>query len=121
MMSFEGRRIYLACGITDMRKSINGLSAVVQYSFKKDPTEESIFVFCNRSRDRLKILEWDGNGYWLHMKRLIDCHFKWPQDGESKTMSLNNEELCYLLSGPGLERKLARKEIRKQQGRAVKP
>jgi len=64
MLSFEGRRIYLACGITDGRKSINGLANTVKYSFQKDPTEESIFVFCNKKRDRLKILEYDGSGYW---------------------------------------------------------
>ncbi|GHU71720.1 transposase [Clostridia bacterium] len=114
MISFEGRRIYLACGITDGRKSINGLSAMVRYSFQKEPTEESIFVFCNRDRDRLKILEYDGNGYWLYLKRLDECRFQWPDDDVNKTMTLTNEELYHLLSVPGLTKKLKHRGRKKQ-------
>ena len=57
MLSFEGKEIYLACGATDMRKSINGLMTMVESSFDLDPFEENIYVFCNRNRDRIKILE----------------------------------------------------------------
>ena len=57
MISFSGKPCYLACGATDMRKSINGLAAIVEGSFKLDPFGGLLFVFCNRSRDRLKILE----------------------------------------------------------------
>ena len=64
-----------------MRKSINGLAAIVEGSFKLDPFGGSLFVFCNRSRDRLKILEWDGDGFWLYFKRLEKGHFKWPVEG----------------------------------------
>ena len=51
-----------------MRKSINGLAAIVESSFKMKPYEESVYVFCNRARDRIKILEWDGDGYWLYQE-----------------------------------------------------
>ena len=111
MIKIQGKNIYLACGHTDMRKSINGLSVLVQLSFKLDPFGNSLFVFCNRARDRLKILEWSGDGFWLHMKRLERGHFKWPQAGTDKTMQLNEEELLYLLGGPGLEQKFQRKEV----------
>jgi hypothetical protein len=57
MLRFGGKAVYLACGHTDMRKSINGLAAIVEGSFELDPFAESLFVFCNRSRDRIKILE----------------------------------------------------------------
>ena len=57
MMRFQGKKIYLACGSTDMRKAINGLAAMVEYSFQLDPFTEALFIFCNGSRDRLKILE----------------------------------------------------------------
>ena len=53
-----------------MRKSINGLSFLVQNSFELDPFEKALFVFCNKQRNRLKILTWDDNGFWLHLKRL---------------------------------------------------
>lgn len=67
----DGKRIYLACGATDLRKSIDALSAIARESFHLDPYSDTIFVFCNRNRDIVKILEWDGDGFWLHMK--ADC------------------------------------------------
>jgi transposase len=111
MLKLDGRKIYLACGRTDMRKAINGLAAVIGSSFKADPCGEALFVFCNRSRDRLKILEWDGDGFWLHFKRLEKGHFKWPSAGEEVTMALTGEELEHLLGGTKVERKLLREEI----------
>jgi len=110
MLNFRGKRIYLACGATDMRKQINGLSVIVQASFQLDPFDAAIFVFCNRARDRLKILEFDGDGYWLYLKRLESGRFKWPDDQGSKTMNLSDEELHHLLGSPGLEQKLRRKK-----------
>ena len=87
-----------------------------------------MFVFCNRKRDRLKILEWDGDvtrqrgsenlvhwtrlAHWLFFKRLERGHFRWPQtDGEAKSMSLTAEELSCLINGARLEKKLKRTEV----------
>jgi transposase len=106
MMQWSGKKVYLACGSTDMRKAINGLSVIVESSFKLDPFGEALFVFCNRSRDRLKILEWDGDGFWLHLKRLENGRFRWPDSRESGgTMELSEEELGHLLGGPKLQQK----------------
>lgn len=112
MLNIRDRRIYLACGYTDMRKSINGLAAIVEGSFRLDPFDMALFVFCNRNRDRLKILEWDGDGFWLHFKRLEKGHFKWPLAGEEQTMMLTSEEMEYLLGSPRLTQKLKRQEIK---------
>ncbi len=111
MLSFEGKTVYLACGHTDMRKSINGLSAIVEGSFKLDPFGDALFVFCNRKRDRVKILEWDADGFWLYFKRLEKGHFRWPQAGEDATMKLSDEELRILLDGARVELKLRRNEV----------
>ena len=111
MMNLSGKRVYLACGHTDMRKSINGLAAIVEGSFGHDPFDGALFVFCNRRRDRVKILEWDVDGFWLHFKRLEKGHFKWPAPGDEATMSLTGEELMYLLSGTRVELKLKRNEV----------
>jgi len=117
MINISGKSCYLACGATDMRKSINGLAAIVEGSFKLDPFGGSLFVFCNRNRDRLKILEWDGDGFWLHFKRLEKGHFRWPGEGDTKTMDLSGEELDILLGGSKVELKLRRNEV--TQRRAI--
>jgi len=111
MLKLEGRRVYLACGHTDMRRAINGLTAIVQDSFSLDPFDGALFVFCNRKRDRIKIIEWDGDGFWLHFKRLEKGHFRWPAFGEEDTMPLTGEELSYLLGGTRVELKLKRDEV----------
>ena len=111
MISISGKLCYLACGATDMRKSINGLAAIVEGSFHLDPFEGALFVFCNRNRDRLKILEWDGDGFWLNFKRLERGHFRWPVEGETRTMNLTGEELGILLGGSKVELKLRRREF----------
>ena len=110
-MKFQGKKIYLACGRTDMRKAINGLTAMVEHSFKRDAFGETLFVFCNGSRDRLKILEWDGDGFWLHLKRLERGHFKWPAAAVGATMELTPEELDNLLGSTKLTRKLLRDDV----------
>ena len=115
MLSFTNKRVYLACGHTDMRKAINGLAAIVESSFKLDPFSAAVFVFCNRNRDRVKILEWDGDGFWLYFKRLEKGRFRWPKatDGEAAaTMILDSNELAHLLGSPRVIQKLLRNEVR---------
>ena len=111
MLNFMGKAVYLACGRTDMRKSINGLSAIVESSFNLNPFDGALFVFCNRNRDRLKILYWDGDGFWLYFKRLEKGRFRWPAASEEATMTLTGEELAILLGGARVELKLKRNEV----------
>lgn len=70
--------MHLACDSTDMRKSIDGLAALVAQQFELDLFSQSLFVFCNRQRDKLKILYWNHNGFWLYYRRLERGHFRWP-------------------------------------------
>ena len=111
MLNLKDQRVYLACGGTDMRKSINGLMTIVESGFSLDPFDGALFVFCNKNRDRLKILEWDGDGFWLHFKRLEKGHFRWPTAGDEATMTLSGEELNFLLGGAKVELKLRRNEV----------
>ena len=93
MLTLSDKEIYLACGPTDMRKQINGLAAIVQSSFGLDPCADALFVFCNRNRDRLKILEWDSDGFWLYFKRLEKGRFRWPSAAaDEATMTFSREE-----------------------------
>ena len=111
MLRLENKRVFLACGKTDMRKQINGLAAIIEGSFNLDPFDGALFVFCNGNRDRVKILEFDGDGFWLHFKRLEKGRFKWPVPGDEATMVLTGEELAYLLGGTRVELKLKRNEV----------
>jgi transposase len=91
-------RIYLAKGATDLRKSINTLAALVQASFEMDPYDKSMYVFCNKTRTRLKILQYDKNGFWLFYKALDTGKFAWPKETDG-LMELNEEELSWLAHG----------------------
>jgi transposase len=100
----DGVSVYLACGSTDLRKSIDGLAALVTYSFKLDLFSNSLFVFCNAGRDKLKILYWDHNGFWLLYRRLERGRFKWPKhSGDQITQSISRRQLQWLLDGLKLE------------------
>jgi transposase len=103
-------RVYLACGPTDMRKSIDGLAALVQVRFELDPFSSSWFVFCNKGRDKLKILRWDNNGYWLYYRRLEKGRFKWPASAASLSSDANlcvvsRRQLQWLLDGLKLQQR----------------
>ncbi len=99
-------QVYLVTGSTDMRKSINGLSIIVSESLSLDPLSQAWFVFCNRQRDKLKILFWDTNGFWLYYRRLEQGRFKWPKYGSEPTaMSIEQRQLQWLLSGLPVENK----------------
>ena len=78
-----GTTVYLACGVTDLRKSYNGLAAIIKLKFHLDPYSRCMFAFCNRRRTSIKILQWDGSGFWILMKRLDRNAFHWLCDGLS--------------------------------------
>jgi transposase len=111
MLSFGGKAVYLCCGHTDMRKSINGLMILIKNSFVMDPFSEAVYVFCNRARNRIKILEWDEDGFWLYFKRLERGRFRWPNEDSDRTMVLSGEELACLIGSAKLEKKLKRNEV----------
>ena len=91
-------RVYIAPGPTDMRKAIDGLAAVTQQIFERDPLSGHLFVFCNRRRDRIKILYWESSGYWLLHKRLERGTFSWPQRTKD-AVEMTATELAALLGG----------------------
>lgn len=103
--------MYLACGHTDMRKSIDGLAAIVNFTFKLDVFADSLFVFCNRSRNKLKILYWDTNGFWLYYRRLERGRFQWPDAGEDGPVSISRRQLDWLLAGLSVEQINAHREV----------
>lgn len=91
-------RVYIALGATDMRKSINGLSLLVEDQFGLDLFSGSLFAFCNRRRDLVKILYWQENGFCVWLKRLEEDIFRWPES-EKEVLEVNQVALEWLLHG----------------------
>lgn len=96
-------RVYLACGSTDLRKSIDGLAVLIKEGFALDPFSPCLFVFCNRQRDKLKILQWEHNGFWLHYRRLERGKFQWPAETGCAPVKVSRRELRWLLDGLALK------------------
>jgi len=92
-------RIYLARGVTDLRKSFNGLYACVTQVMGRDPLSGHLFVFCNRRRTRIKIFYWDGSGFWVCGKRLERGRYSWPA-----VESVNAQQLTMLVGGIDLKK-----------------
>ena len=126
MIRFElARKVYLHREAVDFRKSINGLAALVEQGLALDPFAAALYVFRNQRRDRIKILGWERNGYWLCMKRLEADRFIWPrqpvqqmrqptqqqpmaqpqraQPQETDVIEMTVEQLHWLLAGVDVE------------------
>lgn len=98
------RDIYIACGYTDMRKSIDGLATVVQQQFRIDPFTPTLFLFCGKRRDRIKVLLWEGDGFVLLYKRLENGSFRWPHN-ETEVKPISWQQFRWLMEGLELEQK----------------
>jgi transposase len=99
-------RVFFCREPVDFRKAHDGLVAIVRSHFAADPLDGSLFVFLNRRRDRIKLLQWDGNGLWMHYKRLEAGTFRALDQGPSITRA----ELSMLLEG--IEVKMGKLERR---------
>jgi transposase len=91
-------RIWIAAGVTDLRRGFGGLSALVQTALEQDPYAGHVFVFRGRRGDLIKLLWWDGDGLCLFAKRLERGRFLWPKAEDGK-VSLTRAQLSMLLEG----------------------
>jgi transposase len=96
---FQIQSIYLYRQPVDMRKGMDGLSALVSAELGLDPMAPSLFVFTNRGRDKIKLLLWERNGFWVFYKRLVQQKFHWPDWFESDQLALSQEQIDLLLQG----------------------
>lgn len=103
-------KIYLACGSTDLRKAVDGLAAIISQQFMLDPFSNSIFLFCNKNKDKLKVLIWDTNGFILLYKRLEQGKFQWPKSAEEARL-ISTQELRWLLEGLAIEQPKAHRKV----------
>ena len=93
-----GTEIWIAAGVTDLRRGFDGLSAIVQTILEQNPFSGHVFVFRGRRGDLVKVLWWDGDGLCLFAKRLERGRFVWPK-AENGTVSLTRAQLSMLLEG----------------------
>lgn len=109
-----GMPVYLHREPVDFRLAIRGLSLKVEQELQLDPFGESLFVFVNRQRNRIKILYWERNGFCLWYKRLEQERFKWPEPSGSEIVPLSVQELNWLLDGFDLWRNQPHKILKYQ-------
>jgi transposase len=113
-MAEGASHIYLACGTTDFRKQIQGLTALVSLQFHLDPFQEShVFIFCNKKKDAIKVLRYDRNGFVLAAKKRLDgMKFQWPRTPE-EVREITYQQVEWLLQGLEIEQKKAHHPVKK--------
>jgi len=95
-------KIYLVTGRTDMRKSIDGLMAIVRDTYEMDPFANALYLFCGRKADRIKALHFDQTGFVLLYKRLDNGRFQWPRN-PAEVRILTRQQYRWLLEGLSIE------------------
>jgi len=95
--------VYIACGYTDLRYGIDGLSTLVKNKFELDPFQvNTLFLFCGRKKDRLKGLLWEGDGFLLLYKRLEAGKFRWPRTFD-EVRKMTPQQYRWLMEGLTIE------------------
>jgi transposase len=104
MLNFNGTaKVYVALAPCDMRKSFNGLSEIARNIIKVDPASGAAFLFTNKRRNLIKILYFDGTGYWCVAKRLERGTFSWPSDIEGNRQKLILKPTALTMLADGID------------------
>lgn len=109
-LHISAEHVFIACGYTDMRKSIDGLSAIIAQQFQMDPFQPSLFLFCGRRRDRFKALLWQGDGFLLLYKRFEKGRLQWPRTPD-EVRELTPQQYRWLMEGLSVEQPRAVQKI----------
>ena len=93
---YHGNAGYIVCGRTDMRRSIDGLMAIIRDTYQMDPYANALYLFCGRKKNTLKALHFDKDGFILYIKRLDNARFQWPRTA-SEIRPLTRQEFRWLI------------------------
>ena len=105
------KRIYIACGYTDLRNGIDGLARVITEEFSLDPFQkDTLFLFCGRRADRIKGLLWEGDGFLLLYKRLEGGKYQWPRSIR-EVREMTPQQYRWLMEGLPSHQKKAVKTV----------
>ena len=114
MLNLTGQQRYFIYGsATDMRKGFNGLSGLVREHFNSSLLSGDVFIFVNKRRDRIKLLQWDHSGFVIYYKQLEKGTFERPQMTSNRSMELSRAQLVMLLDGIEIKQLKRRKRYRK--------
>ena len=102
--------VFILCGFTDMRMSIDGLAATVAQAFKLDPCARNLYLFCGRRSDRIKCLLWEGDGFLLLYKKFETGRLQWPRK-EPEARLITPQQLRWLLEGLSIEQPRALRRV----------
>ena len=102
----EIKNIYVSKQFCDMRKQIDGLALIVTSQFNMNVLDHSLFIFTNASRNRIKILYYEANGFWLFTRRLENGKFKFKKHEESGVLMITSQQLNWLIEGLEFENKI---------------
>ena len=108
---YKVSELYIVCGFTDLRKSIDGYASIIQDNFNINPMTAALYLFCNKQKNKLKILYWDKDGFWLLYKRLEKSKFRWPKTLDEIKM-ISKKQLEWLLEGLEIEQKYYHQEVK---------
>ena len=107
----EIKNIYISNRYVDMRKSIDGLALIVYSQFQMNVLDHSLFIFTNRAKNRIKILYYENNVFWLFVKRIEHGKFKIKEHQDSNTRSISSVQLNWLIEGLEFEDKFKEKQL----------
>ncbi|MFR9103762.1 MAG: IS66 family insertion sequence element accessory protein TnpB [Coprococcus phoceensis] len=95
------KKVYLACGFTDLRRGIDGLARIIRFQFQLDPYDKNtLFLFCGKRTDRIKGLIWEGDGFLLLYKRIENGNFRWPRTQE-EALEISTDTVSNVDAGSG--------------------
>lgn len=100
----EVKHVYLCTKFVDFRKRTPGLSILVEAVLNQSPFDAHLFVFCNKSRDKLRVLYWERNGFCLWEKALCDDRFYWPKKWDGPAAEITQQQLLFLIDGYNIEK-----------------
>lgn len=97
------KKVYIACGKTDLRLGVDGLATLIQSQFGMNALQEQVlFLFCGIKKDRIKGLLWEGDGFVLLYKRIENGRFQWPRNSQ-EVKEMTAQEYQQLMSGFSIE------------------
>lgn len=109
----SSQRYFFYAGLADMRKGFDSLCGLVREEFKMNPMSGDIFIFVSKSRNRIKLLHWQGDGFAIFYKRLEKGRFEVPEISENHTARISSQQLMLIMEGIKLSS--VRKHKRYQQ------